>query len=292
VEPFWWETVWARLVAMLLSFLALWLVFERQTRRLRERARVLQHQIDVREQAEARAAAAARDLAHVRRLSTAGELATSIAHELNQPLTAVVGSAQTAQRLLNGQDQAGLSALLDTIVAQSHRAADVIRALRAFVSKQPRAAGLVPVNQIVTDTLRLLHPELRSREVAVQVVDEPGAACSVRGDVVQLQQVLINLVLNAASAMSHLPPAERRVALLLRREGDQVQISVADSGTGLSPALLARVFEPFFTTKPHGLGLGLSLSRSIVEAHSGRLWAESSEGWGSTFHVLLPVSES
>jgi signal transduction histidine kinase len=292
VEPFWWETVWARLVAMLLSFLALWLVSQRQMRRLRERARMLQHQIDVREQAEARAAAAARDLAHVRRLSTAGELATSIAHELNQPLTAVVGSAQTARHLLNGQDQEGLGALLDTIVAQSDRAADVIRALRAFVSKQPRATELVPVSGIVADTLRLLHPELRSREVTVEVVDEPGEPCRVRGDVVQLQQVLVNLVLNAASAMSHLPPEKRRVALLLRREGDQVQVSVADSGTGLSPELLARVFEPFFTTKPHGLGLGLSLSRSIVEAHSGRLWAESSEGWGSTFHLLLPVSES
>jgi signal transduction histidine kinase/ligand-binding sensor domain-containing protein len=292
VEPFWWETTWARLVALLLTFLAVWLVFQRQMRRLRERASVLQHQIDGREKAESRAAAAARDLAHVRRLSTAGELATSIAHELNQPLTAVVGSAQTARHLLNGQDQEGLGALLDTIVAQSDRAADVIRALRAFVSKQPRATELVPVSGIVADTLRLLHPELRSREVTVEVVDEPGEPCRVRGDVVQLQQVLVNLVLNAASAMSHLPPEKRRVALLLRREGDQVQVSVADSGTGLSPELLARVFEPFFTTKPHGLGLGLSLSRSIVEAHSGRLWAESSEGWGSTFHLLLPVSES
>jgi len=293
VRPHWWQTLAARIIFVLAAMFALWSSFQWFTRRLRERARVLQHEITVREQAEAQAAAAARDLAHVSRLATAGELATSIAHELNQPLTAVVGSAQTARRLLNGQGQEPLRELLDAIVTQSDRAADVIRSLRAFVLKQRATDELLSVDVVVSDTLRLMQPELAVRSVAVRVVNEQATPAQVRCDPIQLQQVLVNLLLNAAEAMSSLPPAERRITLLMRSDGeDAVRVSVFDAGPGLAPEALARVFEPFFTTKPNGLGLGLSLSHSIIEAHSGRLWAESSPGKGSAFHIHLPVSES
>jgi signal transduction histidine kinase/ligand-binding sensor domain-containing protein len=291
VVPAWWQTTLARVVFVLLGLGLMWFAFLALSRRLRERARVLQHQISVREQAEAQAAAAARDLAHVSRLATAGELATSIAHELNQPLTAVVGSAQTARRLLNGQGQEAVRELLDAIVVQSDRAAGVIRSLRAFVLKQRSADELLSPETVVADTLQLMRQELAVRGVTTRVVNELRPGARVRGDAVQLQQVLVNLVLNAADAMSSVPASNRRATVLVRSDdAETVRISVFDTGKGLEPDALARVFDPFFTTKPGGLGLGLSLSHSIVEAHSGRLWAESAPGKGSAFHIHLPVS--
>jgi signal transduction histidine kinase len=293
VRPKWWETTTSRFLAVAAALLAIWSAFQWLTRRLRARARALQHEIDVREEAERRAADAARDLAHISRLATAGELATSIAHELNQPLAAVVGSAQAAQRLLAGQDNPALERLMGVIVTQSDRAAGVIRMLRGFVAKQQTAETIVSLDGVVADTLRLLQHELTGRGVSVRVVDERRRAAVVRGDPVQLQQVLVNLLLNAAEAMTELPAAQRRVTVLLRSDDDQtVRISVIDAGSGLLPGNLARVFEPFFTTKAGGLGLGLSLSRSIIEAHAGRLWAESEPGRGSAFHILLPVTVS
>jgi signal transduction histidine kinase len=292
VVPAWFQTTAARLVFLLAGLGALWSAFQWLTRRLRRRARVLQREIEVREEAEQRAAAAARDLAHVSRLATAGELATSIAHELNQPLAAVVGSAQTARRLLNGQGDARLEPLLDTIVAQSDRAAGVIRTLRAFVAKHRSADAMVPPDQVVEETLRLLQHEMTSRRVVVRVVDDlwlrPGL---VPGDPVQLQQVLANLLLNAADAMSTVPESQRLVTVELRQvENDMVQISVADEGEGLTPEVRERIFEPFFTTKKSGLGMGLSISRSIVEAHAGRLWAARNTDRGTTFAFSLPVA--
>ena len=291
VVPAFWQTTLARIVFVLLTLAAMWSAFLWLSRRLRERARVLQHEITVREQAEAQAAAAARDLAHVSRLATAGELATSIAHELNQPLAAVVGSAQTARRLLNGQGHEALRELLDAIVVQSDRAAGVIRSLRAFVLKQRSSDELLSPDAVITDTLHLMRQELAVRGVTTRVVNELRPGARVRGDAVQLQQVLVNLLLNAADAMSSVPASNRRVTVLVRSDdAETVRISVFDTGNGLEQDALARVFEPFFTTKPGGLGLGLSLSHSIVESHSGRLWAESAPGKGSAFHILLPVS--
>ncbi len=293
VVPAWWQTALARIVFVLLGLGLIWFAFLALSRRLRERARVLQHEISVREQAEAQAAAAARDLAHVSRLATAGELATSIAHELNQPLTAVVGSAQTARHLLHGEGHEALRELLDAIVTQSDRAAGVIRSLRAFVLKQRSADELLSPDAVVADTLQLMRQELAVRGVTTRVVNELRPGARVRGDAVQLQQVVVNLLLNAADAMSGLPGSKRRVTVLVRSDdAETVRISVFDAGKGLEPDALARVFEPFFTTKPGGLGLGLSLSHSIIEAHSGRLWAESAPGKGSAFHIHLPVSQT
>ena len=289
VVPKWWQTLLARTLFLVAALAATWSAFYWLTRSLRNRARVLQHEIDERELAEAHAAAAARELAHVSRLATAGELATSIAHELNQPLTAVVVRAQTAQRLV-GPGQTELAGLLEGIVDQSDRASNVIRTLRAFVAKQWAPEQVVTLNAVVGDTLRLLRSELAGRGVTIRVVNELRRPAQVRGDPVQLQQVLANLLLNAAEAVSDRPAPERRATVLLRSDDEtSVRLSVFDSGSGLEPELLARVFEPFFTTRASGLGLGLSLSRSIVEAHSGRLWGESSPGQGSAFHVLLPV---
>jgi signal transduction histidine kinase/ligand-binding sensor domain-containing protein len=291
VDPAWWQAWPVRLGLAVVALALLYLVFQFLTRRLRARTRALQREIETRARAEGAAAAEASSLAHVSRLATAGELATSIAHELNQPLAAVVGTARTARHLVNAPDRAALTRTLDELVGESNRAADVVRTLRAFVQKQRPVTRVIGVDEVVADTLRLLRQELGSREVAVRLVDERRLPSLVQGDPVQLQQVLINLLLNAADAMSGAPAPARKATVLLRNDDDRtVRISVFDAGPGMPQDLIDRVFEPFFTTRKEGLGLGLSLSRSIVEASGGRLWAESMTG-GSAFHVVLPTVE-
>lgn len=292
VEPWWWQTPLARLLAMALGVAAVWGLFRWRTRLIRERNRALQEEIADRERTERQAAEAARELAHLSRLATAGELATSIAHELNQPLTAVMGNAQQARHLAASSDDENLRLTLDAVVDQSERAADVIRSLRAFVLKQQEWDPDVRPDAVIEDTLRLLRPELSGRSVAVQVRDERFRRGGVQGSAVQLQQVLANLLLNAADAMAEQPPDRRRATIVLRDEGpDAVRLSVADTGPGIPAGMLAEIFQPFFTTKPSGLGLGLSLSRSIVEAHAGRLDAEAPPEGGSVFHIVLPLAK-
>jgi signal transduction histidine kinase len=292
IEPWWWETSLARGLALLLGAAAVWALFQWRTRLIRDRNRALQQEIADRERAERQAAEAARELAHLSRLATAGELATSIAHELNQPLTAVMGNAQQARHLAAASDDENLRLTLDAVVDQSERAADVIRSLRAFVLKQQEWDPDVPPDAVVEDTLRLLRQELSGRSVAVAVRDDRTHRRPVQGSTVQLQQVLANLLLNAADAMTEQPPERRRATIVLRdEEPDAVRLSVADTGPGIPADILADVFQPFFTTKPGGLGLGLSLSRSIVEAHAGRLFAESPPEGGSVFHIVLPLAK-
>jgi signal transduction histidine kinase len=292
VEPRWWERPLARVLAILLAAALLWALLQWRTRRIRERNRALQQQMADRERAERQAADAARELAHLSRLATAGELATSIAHELNQPLTAVMGNAQQARHLAASSDDENLRLTLDAVVDQSERAADVIRSLRAFVLKQQSWDPDVPLDAVVEDTLRLLRQELSSRSVAVEVRDARAHRDGVRGSAVQLQQVLANLLLNAADAMAERPPDRRRATIVLRdEEPDAVRMSVVDTGPGVPVEMLSDVFQPFFTTKPGGLGLGLSLSRSIVEAHAGRLYAETPPEGGSVFHIVLPLAK-
>lgn len=291
VVPHWWETPVARALAAVLGATLLWLLVRRVTRGLRRRNRALQREIAAREQAERLAADAARDLAHVSRLATAGELATSIAHELNQPLTAIMGSAQRAQRLADAPGDRDLSPVLDAIVDQAERAANVIHSLRAFVVKRTPEADLVAIEAVVTDTLRLLAQELRARGIAVHFRDERSRRDPVQGTAVQLQQVLVNLLLNAAEAMGDCPPEQREVLIRVADDvPDAVHLWVADRGPGIPPQDLPNLFEPFFTTRASGLGLGLSLSRSIVEAHAGRLWAVSPAEGGAEFHLVLPLA--
>jgi len=292
VEPWWWQTPLARVLEAALGAAALWALFRWRTRLIRERNRALQQEIADRERAERQAADAAREMAHLSRLATAGELATSIAHELNQPLTAVMGNAQQARHLADSSGDENLRLTLDAVVDQSERAADVIRSLRAFVLKQQQWDADVPPDAVVADTLRLLRQELGGRSVAVEIRDERTRRGGVQGSAVQLQQVLANLLLNAADAMAEQPADRRRATIVLRDEGpDAVRLSVADTGPGIPAEMLAEVFQPFFTTKPGGLGLGLSLSRSIVEAHAGRLFAEAPPEGGSVFHIVLPLAQ-
>ncbi|WP_437787701.1 sensor histidine kinase [Sorangium sp. So ce1097] len=219
------------------------------------------------------------------------ELAASIAHELNQPLAAIVSNAQAAQRLLSRPppDIAEARAALDDIAADGRRAGQVIQRMRAMLRKSELSVVAQDLNELVREVTRLLASAALLSDTTVRI-DLAPALPPVRGDGVQLQQVLLNLLTNALDAVSRRPPEARLVVVRTRpSDGGLVELSVADSGEGVPPEDLARIFEPFVTTKAHGLGVGLAISRSIVEAHGGRLWAERGPGEGATFRCALPA---
>jgi two-component system sensor kinase FixL len=234
-----------------------------------------------------------RELAHLTRVSMMGELAASLAHELNQPLTAILSNGQAAQRFMDKQpiDLAEVRDILKDIVDDSGRASEVIRRMRAFVKKeeQQQLANLDACG-LLRDVALLVHSDAVARGIHLSHVIDDGLP-PVRGDKVQLQQVLLNLLLNAFDAVSECDAPSRVVALFaqLDREG-MVRIAVRDRGHGLTPDKLECIFKPFVTSKPQGLGLGLSISRSIVQMHGGRLWAETNADQGMTFYIALPAS--
>ncbi|MBM4087987.1 MAG: PAS domain S-box protein [Planctomycetes bacterium] len=231
-------------------------------------------------------------LAHVARLSTMGELTGQLAHELNQPLCTVVGNAQTAQRLLASPvpDAAELRGALDDIVAAGKHAGEVIRRLRSLVRQQQSQPTVLNLERLVEEVGGFIEADAR-RHGALVRFDIPDNLPMVRGDSIQLQQVLLNLVRNGLEAMAGAAGRARELTVRVDHRGREVTVGITDRGAGLSAETSARAFEPFFTTKPAGLGLGLSISRSIVEAHGGRLWWEPNPEGGATFVVALPVLE-
>ena len=239
-----------------------------------------------------RAEEARRQLAHAARVSTMGALAGSLAHELNQPLTAILSNAQAGSRLLAepSANVAEVREVLQDIAQDTKRAGDVIRQLWKLVKNDNIQFEALNLNLLIHDSVRLLHSDAVIRKVQI-VLDFRGDLPPVRGDGVQLQQVMFNLLLNAFDAMKEVSEGERTVCLRARQAdvGGAIQIEVSDRGTGIKPDRLARLFEPFQTTKPEGLGLGLSISRSIVEAHGGRLWAANNPDRGATFCFTLPL---
>jgi len=231
-----------------------------------------------------------RELAHVARVTMLGELTASIAHELNQPLTAMLSNAQAAQRLLSKKKNPlpVIRDILADIAADGRRAGEVIHRLRSLLEKgEPQKAPL-NVNALIEQTLRLIHSEMIIRRVAVEKQLHPTVP-AVLGDRVQLQQVILNLIVNAAEAMTECPLPERKVVLSTFSNAEKVGIRVRDFGTGLDPTYREKIFEPFFTTKDHGMGVGLWINRAIIEAHSGELLAVNNDDKGCTFDVMLPV---
>ena len=231
-------------------------------------------------------------LAHVSRLSMMGELTGQLAHEINQPLCTVVGNAQTAQRLLGlpVPDLAELNSALDDIVAAGKHAGEVIRRLRNLVRQQESELTVLNLERLIEEVVGFVETDARRHGmiVAFEIGDNLPA---VRGDSIQLQQVILNLVRNGLEAMVDTDAQLRELTVRIYRRGPEVAIGIADHGMGLSPEMTERVFEPFYTTKSCGLGLGLSISRSIVEAHGGRLWAEPNPTGGTKFVLALPPLE-
>ncbi|HXV80590.1 MAG TPA: PAS domain S-box protein [Candidatus Binatia bacterium] len=231
------------------------------------------------------------ELAHVSRISTMGELAASLAHELNQPLTAILGNAQAAQRFMaaNPVDLEEVREILQDIVQDDSRASEVIQRMRALVKKEEVAFAPLNIAEVTHDVARLIYADAVLLNIAVAVELDPALPLLL-GDRVQLQQVVLNLMLNAFDAMKDCPVNDRRVVLRAEQaDAGGVRVAVRDCGVGLSGSKLDKIFHPFYTTKRDGLGMGLSISRSIVEDHGGRLWAENNPDRGATFYFTLPV---
>ncbi len=232
------------------------------------------------------------ELAHLSRVTMLGELSGSMAHELNQPLTAILSNAQAAQRFLahDPVDLDEVREILVDIVEQDNRAGEIIRRLRLFLKKGEVQQQPLDINEVVEEVLKLIRSDLVNQGVATHTALAP-ALPTVNGDRVQLQQVLLNLVMNACDAVNGNAPAERRVIVRTESSGGEgVRVSVSDLGAGIASSHLEQVFEPFFTTKVHGLGLGLSVCRTIITAHGGKLWAANNPDRGASFHFTLPVS--
>lgn len=255
--------------------------------------------ITMRRQAELEIAQQRSQLAHLSRVGTVSELSGSLAHELNQPLAIILTNAQAAQRLLAQQppDLAEARDILADIVSEDQRAGEVIRRLRSLLKHGETSMQSLSVNEVVDEVLRLVRNDLIGQSVTVHESLTPSVP-QVTGDTIQIQQVLLNLILNACDAMAANPPEGRRLTLATAHSNGMVRVSVSDTGCGLPPDA-ARIFEPFYTTKKQGLGLGLAICRSIIEAHRGRLWAQardfadspsevSTAPGGTTFHLELP----
>ena len=231
------------------------------------------------------------ELAHVARISTMGELAASLAHELNQPLTAILSNAQAAQRFLAADpgNVGEVLAILRDIVEDDMRAGEVIRRVRELIRKGDLEIAALDLETIVRDVVMLIHSDAVLHHVNILLQMDPRAP-KVHGDKVQLQQVVLNLLLNAFQAMKDCPVTERQVTVRTELDdGHKVIVAVSDRGEGLKDDQLEKIFQPFYTTKNDGLGLGLAISRSIVEAHGGRLWAQNNPDRGATFHFTVPV---
>jgi PAS domain S-box-containing protein len=231
------------------------------------------------------------ELAHISRVTALGELTASIAHEVNQPITGVVTNAEAALRWLGAEppNVDKVREVLGDIVKDGMRAGDVIHRVRALVKKAPPRMARVDVNEAVLDVTTLTRSELLKHGVSLQTQLATGLPL-IEGDRIQLQQVILNLTLNAVEAMSGVDEGAREMRISTDREASNgVLVSVRDSGPGLAPPSVDRLFEAFYTTKPDGLGMGLAICRSIIEAHGGRLWATANEPRGAVFQFMLPI---
>jgi PAS domain S-box-containing protein len=251
--------------------------------------------LDLRErkQAEVALQKAQADLVHVTRVLMMGELATSLAHEISQPLAAVLYNAQAAQRFLAKDTPPDLPAVreaLADIIEDDKRAVEVLHRLRSLLRKSPLELLPVNLNEVIREVVKLLNSDMIIRHVSL-VLDLAPDLPLVRGDHVQLQQVLLNLMLNGFEAMAELALEHRQLGIQTQQvSAHRVEVAVHDCGVGLDANKLEQIFEPFYTTKPTGMGMGLAICRSILEAHSGCLWAANNPDRGATFYFTLPVN--
>jgi PAS domain S-box-containing protein len=232
------------------------------------------------------------ELAHVTRVSTLGQLTSAITHELNQPLGAILRNAEAAEMFLQG-DQPDLNevrAILADIRKDDQRAGQVIERMRSLLKRRSLVSNPLDLREAVEDTVVLVQPDLLSRQVKLDL-ELPEHLPLVLGDRVHLQQVLLNLILNGMDAMNTTPSHERGLTVRVKaRPAGRLEVSVSDCGTGLQPAEAGQLFEPFYTTKPNGMGMGLAISRTIIEAHGGKIRAENNPGKGATFAFTLPTA--
>jgi C4-dicarboxylate-specific signal transduction histidine kinase len=232
------------------------------------------------------------ELAHVARLSMMGEMATGLAHEINQPLAAIAAYAEGASiRLRDGNpDLQSLSLVVDRIASDAHRAGEIIRRLREFLRKREPDQSIIDINDLVREVALFVGTDMKRREVSLGMDLEQDLP-PVSGDSIQIQQVLLNLVRNGCDAMMDIDPPRRNMLLRTRSiGGSNVEVEVVDSGHGLSGSERDQLFDAFFSTKHDGLGMGLAISRSIIESHGGAIGATSNLEGGATFFFSLPAT--
>ena len=257
-------------------------------------ARLLGVSIDVtaRKQAEHEAQRDRAELSHLSRVALMGEMSASIAHELNQPLAGILSNAAAGQRFLDhgNIDQAEIRELLGDIIADGRRASDVVRGIRGMVKKEQVARHSMDLNEVVMDAVRMASGDALLRSCQLETSLDANLR-AIDGDPIQLQQVLLNLVMNAFDAMRETPTPSRKVLITTELNGDgTVRTSVRDHGVGISENMRERLFDPFISTKTEGLGMGLAIVRSIVEAHGGTITAENVDDGGARFEFVLPVN--
>jgi len=273
-ERYRWQIVLVSSVMVLQAFLI--------TALLHQRRRIYTAEVDARQRMA--------ELARVNRYSTAGELTSSIAHELNQPLGSILTNAETAELMLKSPnpDIAEVREILADIRRDDQRAGEVIHRLRSLLKKTPFELKIVDLNEIVRETTEFLAGLADARGVELMTTASE-TALRIEGDHIQLQQVILNLVVNAMDAMTELAEPQRIVRIATGAVDGRAELSVLDTGSGIPADMLKTIFEPFFTTKEHGMGMGLSIARTIVEAHGGRIWADNRATGGAAFRISLPL---
>ena len=274
-ERYRWQIVLVSSVMVLQAFLI--------TALLHQRRRIYTAEVDARQRMA--------ELARVNRYSTAGELTSSIAHELNQPLGSILTNAETAELMLKSPnpDIAEVREILADIRRDDQRAGEVIHRLRSLLKKTPFELKIVDLNEIVRETTEFLAGLADARGVELMTTASE-TALRIEGDHIQLQQVILNLVVNAMDAMTELAEPQRIVRIATGAVDGRAELSVLDTGSGIPADMLKTIFEPFFTTKEHGMGMGLSIARTIVEAHGGRIWADNRATGGAAFRISLPLA--
>ena len=229
------------------------------------------------------------ELAHVTRVATLGEMTASIAHEINQPLGAIANSASACLRWLDAQKLEEARRSASRVISESHRASEIIGRIRALVKKAPPRKDWLDVNETIHEVIALADSEVQRNGVALEIQLSDDLPL-ILADRIQLQQVILNLMMNAMEAMNGPGEGPRELVVSsMRNEPQGVIVSVRDSGPGLDPQGLDHLFDAFYTTKPHGLGMGLAISRSLIEAHGGRLWASVNQPHGAVFQFTLPT---
>jgi PAS domain S-box-containing protein len=249
------------------------------------------HDIEHQKRAEHALQTAQAELAHVTRVTTLGEMSASIAHEINQPLAAIVINAEATLRLLSRDvpDSQEARAAIADVIKDAHRAGEVIRRIRDFSKKAHPQMMQLNINEVVEEAVKLVRHEALQHGVTIRFEFASGLP-PVRGDRIQLQQVIVNLAVNGMEAMASVQYRERVLIVRTQRDqSDRILVAVADAGVGIEPENLNRVFDAFHTTKPGGLGMGLAICRSIIEAHSGRLWADANVPRGAIFRFTVPA---
>ena len=266
---------------------------QKRTTELQQTNEALELELSERKRAEDALQKTQTELAHVTRVMTLGELTASIAHEVNQPLAAIVTNGNAGLRWLHAErpNFAEAGSAIERIIKDSYRASEIISRIRNLVKKTAPRNEAVDLDEIIREVLALADNEARRNRVTLQR-ELAGDLPRVTGDRVQLQQVILNLVVNGLEAIGKSSDGPRELSVVSRRDGDDsVLVAVRDSGIGLDAANAANIFDAFFTTKPDGMGMGLAISRTIIESHGGRLWAEPNTPRGAVFQFTLPVHE-